>query len=242
MPKYLLNIISSNVIDSIPYYLLVFGVVLIELLMRLLIPIVLSVVVYVLYKKNKLKNNVVKVFSVLLVLIVISSLFVGVCSNSRISVDSVPDIQQESHFIVGTDASEYEYKGKIFIYDNSALPDDFTDVFDDERLFYTGVSKIGECVWRSNIGFKHDIVDGYRITYSPVVLEKHSYFLYNYLGYVLIEDDNKTVFIPYSLCLYDRLYNNATCFDIYSGKNKISLDDILNNLVNSNEYEYQKYN
>ena len=100
------------------------------------------------------------------------------------------------------------------------------------------MSSIGKFILHNDIGFKRESVNGYEITSSPLVLSEHNFVngRNNYMGYIVIENKDLIIYIPYEFYFREVLYNNLTYSEVYSQKYQISINDILNNIVTEDQY------
>lgn len=228
---------SNKSLWAIPFSLLS----VLTYLAHLIIPIVCFVAVIILFKRQIIHLKTARIISILLVILTLSSYFVGVCANPKINNTSLSIPKQEDYFYLDSDDNSFSYYGKVFICKSEELLGDYTDIFSDEQLFDADLSNIGKFILNHNIGLKKESTDDGYIIYSPLVLCENNFMngRNNYAGYILIEDKNNKdniVFIPYKLYFKETLYNNLTFTEIYSKKYQININGILNSIVTEEQY------
>lgn len=179
-----------------------------------------------------------KTIAFLLVVLTFSSYFVGIYANSKIICEPFSIPEQENYFYIDSEDNTFSYQGKIIIYQKDELPSSYTEQFANEEFFNAGLSSIGKFILHNDIGFKRESVNGYEITSSPLVLSEHNFVngRNNYMGYIVIENKDLIIYIPYEFYFREVLYNNLTYSEVYSQKYQISINDILNNIVTEDQY------
>lgn len=212
-------------------------------LAHLSIFILLSIILFAIYKRNKGKKQTIKIISVFLVLLTLISYFVGTIADSKIQFDTYINTNQEEFFYVSSNDNSYCYYGKIYVFDKNKDDINYNELFDDSDAFQLGLSKTGKYIFDKRIGLKQENKDGNIITYSPVVLLEGNFLIgrNNYAGYITIENDDKITVIPYELWFKESYFNYITFMKIYSDEFKINLSEIQNNVFSREIYMEKIY-
>lgn len=85
-----------------------------------------------------------------------------------------------------------------------------------------------------------DEKDGYKITYSPIVLQKNRFLSNrtNYCGFLILEKDDDIIFIPYHfLTNGERFIDEVFFTDIYSKNYETDISKIFNNSTNREGFD-----
>lgn len=220
-------------LSNITYFLLS----LFSLLKHILIPAICLIIIIVLFRKKW----VIKLLVPLLLVVTVGSYFVGIYSAPKICNENFSVPTKENYFYVNDD--DFTFNGKIFIYEKETFTTDYLDVFENDEIFDLNLSSIGKYTLKNNIGFKDYNMDEFRVIYSSLVMCKNNFFIgrNNYAGYVIIEDSETIIYIPYELHFKESFYNDLTFTKIYSNVYQININSFMNHIVTESDYLNLRY-